>query len=143
MATSINGEIIQTSKHYKFNFYLILGLLVFTIFSNYLLIPKYGIIGAAIAGMLTVVFFNITKLIFVWFKFGIQPFSIKSVIAIVLSATVGLGILFLPNMANPFLAIIYKSTIATIVFTLSLVILKISPEINQLIFKSFSVFNKK
>ena len=143
MATSINGEIIQTSKQYRFNFYLIIGLLIFTIFSNYLLIPEYGIIGAAIAGMLTVVFFNITKLIFVWFKFGIQPFSLKSVVAITLSLIIGAAILFLPNLSNPFLAILYKSTIATIVFTLSLVSLKISPEINKIIFKSISIFNKK
>jgi O-antigen/teichoic acid export membrane protein len=143
MATSINGEIIQTSKQYRFNFYLIIGLLIFTIFANYLLIPKYGIIGAAIAGMLTVIFFNITKFIFVWIKFKFQPFTINSVIAIVLAAVAGLVVYFIPFILNPFVTIFCKSTIATLVFVVSLTALKISPEINQILFKAISLIRKK
>jgi O-antigen/teichoic acid export membrane protein len=143
MATSINGEIIQTSKHYQFNFYLIIGLLFFTIFTNYLLIPKYGIVGAAIAGMLTVIFFNIVKFIFVWYKFKFQPFTINSVIAISLAAIVGAIVYFIPYIINPYITIFCKSAMATLIFVVSLMALKISPEINQILFKAASFIRKK
>ncbi|MEY4875741.1 MAG: hypothetical protein RL708_890 [Bacteroidota bacterium] len=143
MATSINGEIIQTSKYYRFNFYLILALLVFTIAANYFLIPGNGIIGAAIAGMLTVVFFNIIKYLFVWYKLKFQPFTFKSVVALLLALLAGISAYYIPSFQNPFVTIFCKSSVATIVFVISLTTLKISPEINEIIFKSISFIRKK
>ena len=138
MATSINGEIIQTSKYYRFNFYFILALLVFTIVANYLLIPTYGIIGSAMAGMIVVILFNLFKYFFVWYKFKLQPITAACFYAVGLAAVVGVAVYFIPNIVNPYFTILIKSSIATLLFGLSLLQLKISPEINHLIKKVIS-----
>ncbi len=137
MATSINGEIIQTSKFYKFNLYLIVALLFFTIVANYFLIPIYGLLGAAIATTLTNVFFNVVKYLYVYFKFHLQPFTRET--ALVLSLTILIGTLcfFIPALKYWWLDIAIRTFAASVLFGLSLTLLKISPEINQLIQKAF------
>ncbi len=140
MATSINGEIIQTSKFFRFNFYFIIALLIFTVIANYLLIPQYGIIGSALAGMIVVVLFNVFKYLFVLYKFKLQPITKECFIALGLAVVAGCAVYFIPTIIHPIITIAIKSGIATIIFGLSLTLLKISPEINQLILKGWKKF---
>ena len=140
MATSINGEIIQTSKFYKFNLYLIVALLFFTIVANYFLIPIYGLIGAAIATTLTNVFFNVVKYLYVYFKFNMQPFTRETALVLTLTIIIGSICFFIPLIKIWWLDIAIRTFVASVLFVLSLTTLKISPEINQLISKGWKKF---
>jgi O-antigen/teichoic acid export membrane protein len=73
MLFGANGEIIVMSKYYKFNVLAVLILAMMTIALNLVLIPEYGIQGAAIASFLAMFLFNLIKYLFVWIKFGLQP----------------------------------------------------------------------
>jgi len=75
LLSGINSEIILYSKYYRYTilFTLLLGLL--TVITNIIFIPIYGILGAAIATLLSLIVFIIAKIIFVWIKFKIHPFS--------------------------------------------------------------------
>ena len=42
---------------------------------NYLLVPKYGIVGAAVSTAFAVVAWNAASLVEVWFLLGVQPYS--------------------------------------------------------------------
>ncbi len=75
MATSINSEIIQLTKLYKFNLIAMVFLGVVTVLLNLLLIPVYNIVGAAIAFGISILLFNILKTYYIWLKMKIQPFS--------------------------------------------------------------------
>lgn len=75
LATSICGGIIALSEHYKFDFYSRMILLVLNIILNVIFIPYLGINGAAIATGISLILYNIMKVIFVYFKFKILPFS--------------------------------------------------------------------
>jgi len=137
MATSINGEIIQTSKYYRFNLYLIFSLLILTIVCNYFFIPMYGIIGAAIATTLANVLFNVVKYSYVYFRFHIQPFNLNTLKAVVLTLLVGVSFYFIQLPIHWMLLSLLKTGLASGAFILSLYALKISPEINQLIEKAW------
>lgn len=140
MATGLNNELISISKLYKFNFYIALLLLVLVVFFNRLLIPIYGVYGAAWASTLALAIFNIVKMIFLWKKMGLQPFTAKSWRVIVAGAVAGLGGYFLPSfynaqsMSKPYFLIVcdaaFRSLIIFIIYTLLLLLLKPSSDLN-------------
>ncbi|HRE96048.1 MAG TPA: polysaccharide biosynthesis C-terminal domain-containing protein, partial [Flavobacteriales bacterium] len=93
--TSINGLIIGFSPFFRYNFYFNILLLVITIIANLLLIPYYGITGAAIATAFSLLLYNLMKSIFLYRKYGIQPITIPGLLllaALFISAIIGLAI---------------------------------------------------
>ena len=74
-ATGANGLILTVSNHQRYNFYTGIVLILLTVLGNYLLIPVFGLVGAAIASALALSLFNIIKTIAVSKLFSIQPFS--------------------------------------------------------------------
>ena len=82
LATGLNDAILSITKHYRFSFY-VSGLMIALLFVLIrILVPLYGVFGAAWSTSITLVVFNICKYIFVWKKLGMQPFSIRSLLVI-------------------------------------------------------------
>ena len=133
MVTGINGAIILNSKHYRFDLYSTLILIVITIALNYLLIPKYGIVGAAIGTASAIIIYNVLKLFYVWLKFSMQPFQSK-MLFIVLIGAFSLSIAYIiPNPGNNYLDILLRSVVVTVTYVVPLWLLNVSDELNQLI----------
>lgn len=108
MLTGLNNEVISYSKYYKFNFYITAILILLIVSLNFLLIPKYGINGAAWGTTIAIGVHNITKLVFLWIKFRLSPFTKKSfliIIATIIAATPAL----LPFIFHPIIDTIIKS----------------------------------
>ncbi len=53
LVTGINGTILGTSPKYKYELYFSVTLAILTVVTNYMLIPQYGINGAAFATFLS------------------------------------------------------------------------------------------
>lgn len=133
MFFGVNGEIIVMSKYYRFNVVAVSILAVLTIGLNQLLIPTYGIEGAAIASFLAMAIFNLSKFTFVLVKFGIQPFTLSS---LKFGLIAGLSLLInylLPAIENVFVDIALRSSIITLAIMLPTYFFKISPEVNGLV----------
>jgi O-antigen/teichoic acid export membrane protein len=131
MITGINSEIIMASKYYRFNFYIMLMLIVLTVVTNYIFIPLYGLTGAAFAAALSMIIFNIVKYIFLSTKYKLSPFSEKTFISLLIPVGVYFLCSIVPVQNNLLLDIIIRSLAITILF-LSLVIgLKVSEDINR------------
>jgi len=91
-ATGMNGGIIATSSHYRYNTYFMAFLLVVSVGANLWLIPKMGIIGAAWATCLTTFLYNILKFVFLWHKMKLQPYDLGFLRAVALAGlAIGLG----------------------------------------------------
>jgi O-antigen/teichoic acid export membrane protein len=78
MGTGVNGQIIGTSNFWRFEFLTGLILLLLIAPLNYFLIPKIGIVGAGISNFVAYTVYNVIRLVFLWKKFKMQPFSIKT-----------------------------------------------------------------
>ena len=132
MATSINGQIITYSKYYRFNVIAILVMAGVNILFNLILIPKYGVIGAAMSTFLSLSIFNFIKILFVYLRFKIQPFSIGTLAVIGVGGLVfGLSLL-IPDTGNHLINIIVKSGLIAITYIVIVLRLRISEDINQL-----------
>lgn len=75
VAFSVNGEILVFSKHYHFNLIATIGMSILIVGLNFLLIPIYGIEGAALASVAVMFLFNLVKYLFLKIKLGFDPFS--------------------------------------------------------------------
>ena len=133
MAFSYNSELISFSKYYKFTVITIIALAVITVTLNFYLIPEYGMVGAAYASLLSLIFFNLIKYIFIKIKMKITPFSINSIKTILVGIFVYLAVLSIPESNNTIIDIIIKTTLSSFIFVITAYILKISPELNKLI----------
>ncbi len=133
MTTGSNNEIINMSQFYRFNMYMMLSLAGFSIATNWLLIPYFGMEGAALATLLTIVVFNGVKLAFIYAKYRILPFSQKNVWLLIITA----GVLYLALRIDPigsaWLDIPVRSLGITVLFGGLVVALRISEDANQLL----------
>jgi O-antigen/teichoic acid export membrane protein len=75
VAFSINSEILVFSKFYRFNLILTIAMSTLIILLNLIMIPIYGIEGAAGASAIVMLLFNLVKYIFLKIRLGLEPFS--------------------------------------------------------------------
>jgi O-antigen/teichoic acid export membrane protein len=135
MVTGLNGIITITSKKYKYDLYFMLILVIITVILNLILIPVYGMTGAALAAMISLIFYNFLRFIFVWFYFKMQPFTLTCLwILLITTGTWGI-VQFIPSMPNKYLSICINSAVIGIVYFGSILFFKFSPEINNMVYK--------
>lgn len=97
MLTGLNGLILLTSKYYKVDLFSNFSLMILAIVLNMVLIPILHIEGAAWATAIAIFAANLFRLIFVWAKFNLQPFtwSILGILLLVAGAFAAQHYLFL------------------------------------------------
>jgi len=132
MAFGPSSEIIVLSKYYAFNIVLISILAAVVITANNILIPRYGINGAAASAALALISFNVIKYIFIWIKLGIQPFSGATLKLVVISIILLLVNRLIPAMPWVIVDILVRSTIITVAFAVSVYFSRVSPDANAL-----------
>jgi len=131
MATGVASVIYSTSRYYRYQTYFMSFLIIVVIGTNLVLIPRYGIVGAAIASAISSFMYNFLRFLFLRIRFGMQPFNKKTAILIV----IGLGSYFLslliPEFSNYILDILVRSAFITLVFGVMILAFQISEEVNK------------
>lgn len=130
-----NNSILFNSDYYR----LVLGIGVFlavlAFVLNLIFIPKFGIFGAALATFLAFAVYNTAKLVVVYRKFRIQPFTIETFYGMILILVFSVGFYFWDFNINPVVNIILKSLLIGLAYVGIIYFLKLSPDINKLIKK--------
>ncbi|MCB0424116.1 MAG: polysaccharide biosynthesis C-terminal domain-containing protein [Flavobacteriaceae bacterium] len=130
-----NNAILFNSDHYRVVLAQGVFLAVITIGMNMLLIPEYGINGAAIASFLCMLVYNTIKVTYVYRKFKMQPFTVDTVKTFVL-ILVSLGIFYYWDFSfHPFINIVLKSALISVFYVIMSYYLDLSEDINKLINK--------
>lgn len=133
MMAGNSSELLNMSPHYRFNMLSMLVMCVIAVGLNYLMIPAYGITGAAVATLITVMIHSLAKGLFLRFRYQIQPFSGQSILVLAIALGVLLPALWLPLLDAAFLDIIIRSGLVTVVYGLLILLTKASPEANGLV----------
>lgn len=130
-----SSEILVLSKYYGFNIVFILLLSAAIITGNNLLIPRYGIDGAAMGSAGALILFNFLKYFFIYAKLGMQPFT-KDTLKVIGIGAIALGVNFLvPRLEGVMLDISLRSMAIIIIYVTLVFVSKASPEGNQ-VFKN-------
>jgi len=136
MASGVSGVILQSSPYYKMQavFMAIYGVLV--ILTNLIMIPIWGINGAAIASVSATLVFNLLKYLFLYKKYKFQPFNYKYLLVILIAiGSYQIGNL-LPKQDWFILDIIFRSAIVGGVYLVLIFAFKISTDFNQFVKKT-------
>jgi O-antigen/teichoic acid export membrane protein len=132
MATGVSGGILVYSQHYRLNFRLNLILIFLTIGTNYLFISPtvfdMGITGAALATALSFMLYNSMKVYYVRKYFKITPFTSTYYITILWLVTMSALFYWQPFPNSPFIAIILKGMLTTIMTFGVAYYFKLAPE---------------
>lgn len=130
--SGLSNTIISFSPSYKYNLYFLILLGILNVSLNYFMINTYGIIGAAYATVISTVIFHLLKVLFLFFKYGIHPFSINMLKTILISFVVCVAIYYIPNLDNPYLNIMLRSIIISLFFIPMILFFKASQDLNDM-----------
>jgi O-antigen/teichoic acid export membrane protein len=126
-----SSEIIILSKYYWFNIILLTLLAGTVIIANNILIPAYGINGAAIGAAFALIAFNVIKYFFILIILKMQPFNLASLKVLFISIAALLINLIIPKIDNIILDLITRSTIITVFYCSFVLITNASPDGNN------------
>jgi O-antigen/teichoic acid export membrane protein len=130
MGTGVNSQIIGTSIFWKFEFLSGVVLMLLVIPLNVILVKQFQINGAALSSLIAFTVYNIIRLLFLWRKFKMQPFTINT-LYILVHALLCYGISYLLFInKHDFGGMVLRSTTFVLLFAVSAYYLKISPDID-------------
>lgn len=132
MTLGNNGAIISNSKYYKILLPYAIAMALSVILLNNWLIDSLGMNGAALSTLLVILVFNTIKLWYVKLKFGIIPFSTKTISLVAILSVFYFAFSFVNLEFHPIINIVVKSSIITILYVLLIRKLSISTDINIL-----------
>lgn len=131
----LNTYIIAISHKFRISTLILICSFVLCLLMNWVLIPYYGSMGAAMALFISNTFLNFTNWFYIRMRFKLQPFTLKHLIMVAITVFTITVFSFFPYLGNVFLDIIIRSTLITLVFGLLVIVFKISPDINQQLLK--------
>ncbi len=143
MATGVNGVIISTSTYFRYDTYFMFLLLVVTIISNLLLIPMYGITGAALAACITYFLYNLLRYLFLWKVFNMQPYDLSFLKVLLFGGIAYLLAVLIPSTFHPYADVIIRGTVACGAFSLMIFRSNVAADLNATILKYVNSMRKK
>ncbi|QHS58286.1 lipopolysaccharide biosynthesis protein [Chitinophaga agri] len=128
LGTGASGQIIISSRKWKFELYCNILLLIAAVPVSYLMIRQFDIWGAGAANLILVVVFNGIRFAYLWYYYKLQPFNIKTLYGIALPTILILLTTTLINFSIPLVNIILRSTLFVAGFITATLLLQISED---------------
>ncbi|MEZ4925617.1 MAG: oligosaccharide flippase family protein [Saprospiraceae bacterium] len=132
MSTGLNNYMIYYSPHYLYSLISLVLSAALTIVLNITLIPIYGITGAAISILCSVCFYNSFGVWFVWYKFGLFPFSKNTILAIGMAVLSFALARLIPFCNFDLLDILIRGGAFALLFAFLVIYFNVSPDLTEL-----------
>jgi O-antigen/teichoic acid export membrane protein len=133
MGTGVNSQIIGTSNYWKFE--LISGVILILVMLplTYIFTKNYGLIGPAIANLISMAVYNFVRIYFLWKKFRLFPFTIETIYTLLLALTCSAVCYFLFLNLHGFAGLIFRSLTFIILYASGAIMLRLSPDIQPVL----------
>ncbi|WP_394906444.1 polysaccharide biosynthesis C-terminal domain-containing protein [uncultured Mesonia sp.] len=126
----ISNSIILNSRFYKLLLITGVFVILLAIGLNIYLIPRFGLIGAAVASLIVFLMYDLAKIFMVYKFYKLHPFSRKTFYVIVFIFKLLFISRFLTLPFNPFINLIIQSISLAIVYFIGILFLKPSEELS-------------
>jgi O-antigen/teichoic acid export membrane protein len=130
-----NNAILFNSDYYRVVLALGVLLAIMTVVFNALLIPEYGINGAAFATFMSVIIYNFAKVTFVYYKFKMSPFCVNTFKTLVLIVILAIVFYFWEFPFHPIINIGLKSILIGLCYGLVVYRMNLSDDISIILNK--------
>ncbi|MDY0286702.1 MAG: lipopolysaccharide biosynthesis protein [Bacteroidales bacterium] len=131
MASGVSANLLTTSPAYRIHSFLLLGFMLLVIATNFIFIPIWGLVGAAMASFFSKVIHDFLRVFIIYRKYQLFPFSFKTGITLVLIPFSIFVTSFFPVLENHLMDLILRSTLVSLFYVFIVYILRISPDINE------------
>ncbi len=142
MISSFPGEIINYSHLYRYNLVFQLATAILLVALNYLLIPIWGLEGAAISYFAAIMIHLIVKIIYVKYHFNMHPFQKSHLTLFIIGILTFVLAYYFSLDLHPIILIFIRSILTAIAFIALVYLFRISPDINKIIHSTFERFLK-
>ncbi|HML57712.1 MAG TPA: polysaccharide biosynthesis C-terminal domain-containing protein [Ferruginibacter sp.] len=143
MGSGVNAQIIGTSVYWRFELWTSILLTALIIPLSYTLTVRYGIIGPAIANIISFTIYNYIRFHFLWKKFNMQPFSRKTVEVILVAVGAYFITYFALKSLNGLPALILNPLMFSGIFITMVYQLNISPDVKPILYSMKNRFLKR
>lgn len=133
LGTGVNSQIIGTSTFWRFEFVSGLVLLALMLPLNWLLTQRMGILGPAVSNIISFSIYNLIRYVFLWKKFKMQPFTSKTVLALLLAAVCYYICFVLFNPYQGLQWMVLRSGLFSVLFLAGMFLLKLSPDVQPVL----------
>lgn len=130
-----NNAILFNSDYYRMVLFLGVLFAILAVVLNIVFIPILGINGAALATFISILVYNVSKVIFVRIKFKMWPFAVATLKTIVLVLILFAAFYFWDFSFHPIVNILLKSVIVILFYVAVVYRFTLSDDINALINK--------
>lgn len=130
LGTGLNAQIIGTSNYWKFELISGVILLILMLPLTYILAKQYGIIGPAVATLVSVTLYNLIRLAFLYRKFKLQPFTMASLYVAIIVGVVYLICYFAFRNLHGFAGLFLRSMLFILLYGGSVMYFKLSPDLH-------------
>lgn len=134
MGTGVNGQIIATSSYWRFELWTSLLLTSLIIPLSYFLTIRYGLIGPAIANLVSFTLYNSVRYWFLWKKFAMQPFSVKTIEVIIIALCSYFLVLLTLGQITGLPGLLIRTIGFAIPFVATIYYRNISPDIKPVVY---------
>jgi O-antigen/teichoic acid export membrane protein len=131
MMTGVNSSIINLSRDYRYNTYFMFAFGAMVVITNLLLIPAFGITGAALAALISNFTYQLMQMIFLYIKYRLFPYNFKIIMVLLIALATYLLSLLLPALPNFILDIFVRSALMTSVYGTLIILFGISKDVND------------
>jgi O-antigen/teichoic acid export membrane protein len=133
MGTGVNSQLLYTSPSWKFEFYSGIILLAFSLPLNYFLVKKMGIIGAAWSNIIAISIYNGIRILFIYKKYRMQPFTTKTIWAVVSSVAIYFIVYLLAGSRTGWIAMFVKSMVFSLLFIATAYFSNFTPDLKPIL----------
>jgi O-antigen/teichoic acid export membrane protein len=130
--TGVNGLIVVNSPRYRYDLVFNVSLAAGTVVLNWVLIPRLGLNGAALAYCIALTSINVARTAFVWRAYGLQPFDGRIFRILAVAVVAGFAVWALPAMPNAWLNLLWRGGVLSLVYGAGLLLIKAAPELGAI-----------
>ena len=129
LGTGVNAQIIGTSVFWRFE--LLSGIVLFLLITplSYLLVKKFGIVGAGYSNVISFTVYNTIRIIFLQTKFNMHPFSRKTIYSIIIAFICFVACYYTFRNYHGFFAIVLKGSVFTALYAGAILYFDLSPDV--------------
>ena len=133
MGTGVNSQIIATSTYWKFEMTSGIILLSVMLPLSYIFTKEYGIVGTAVAQLISISIYNLVRIIFLWKKFRLFPFTIHTIQTIVLAGVCFGSCYFVFLNIHGWTGMFLRSIVFILLYAAGVIYMKLSPDIQPVL----------
>ncbi|MDE3212290.1 MAG: polysaccharide biosynthesis protein, partial [Bacteroidota bacterium] len=143
LGTGVNAQIIGTSVYWRFE--LLSGIILFVLITplSYLLVKHFGIVGAGYSNLISFSVYNLIRIIFLQRKFGMHPFSMKTLYSTMAAGASFLVVYYPFHNLHGLFTMIIRSLLFVVLYGGSVIFWNLSPDVKPVFESVRNRFLKK